>query len=203
MRPDDRHRRLPLAFALLTLVGVAGGCASHRPAEMYPAYYERWGDVSPDLRRELDAARAGVVGTHDDPGPILRFARCASELAVREGRNWLSLADQRSRLGDRVDDVKVSRARQRVVEAATHALTLFREFQYRGGRLDPRDELQTVWLLLLRGDDREAFVVVDELVRRSDLPPEVRARLERLEWSEEVQSQTEPTRSPTDETGAP
>lgn len=203
MRSAPRRPLRPFAFALLALLGVAGGCASHRPAEMYPAYYERWGDVSPDLRRELDAARAGVVGSHDDPGPILRFARCAGELAVREGRNWLSLADQRSRLGDRIDDVKVSRARQRVVEAATHALTLFREFQYRGGRLDARDELQTVWLLLLRGDDREAYIVVDELVRRSDLPSDVRARLERLEWSEEVQSKVETSRSTDDEARTP
>lgn len=181
-----------LAWGLTCGVLISSvGCASHSLSEPYPEFYSRWNRVPPELRAELESARSAMSDSNGTSAPVIRFARVAGLLAQEEARSWLDLSALHIPVGDLNRQARLGRARQRVVEASTHALTLFREFEYRGGQLDLNDQLVSLWLLLLRGDEREALLLRQELLASSDLPVEIAQRLSLLEWNPELSELSE------------
>lgn len=178
---SQTKRRLVLGSVLFLAIGAAG-CASKSLSEPYPAYYSNWDRVTPDMREELEAARSEMSASNGEKAPILRFARVSGRLAQQEAQTWLGLTSLVVPVGDTNRQARIGRARQRVVESSTHALTLFNEYTYRGGHLELEDQLVTIWLLLLRGDEQEALLLQQELIASPNLPGDIRQRLEQLKW---------------------
>ncbi len=142
----------PYALGLFGL--ILAGCHGSAPRDdVYPAFFRAWEGTPAALRTELEQSRSALVMAEQQPAAFLDYARATSGLARWQADRWLEHV--------RTTSARPAAAqRRRVLEAAQHALSLYRQQELAGNPLGWRDRAEMAWLYVLSDLDEQAEIAL-------------------------------------------